>query len=258
MKPGAHIALMMPVFRRPRLTRVVANYYRPQCTMDLLAITSFDDDVPYWPYVDYPNEPLGAKLNAGLNMLRKKDAVLLVGSDDLLTSAYLTHVQDRIAAGYDVVRLQACYYLDLTRERPVLFKSPRALPGAGVALSRRVLDAYGWKMWNDSLNSSLDGSMFRRLAQWAIHHPDKPPLKTCKVRHADADMLCLDVKTHEGNLWRIEGEPGNRALTFVQPTTGRRIVHRSVEWFEPSAFLNRHFPGAKDQLLQLRPQMAST
>lgn len=230
-----NIAFLMPVWQRPRLTKLVTDYYVDRIPRGLIINSpgsniSQDALSKQWDLLMVANNPLGRKLNTGLELLQSRDidAVMILGSDDLVTHNYINLCQRKMLAGYDLVRLQACYYLS---EGQVYF-SPHALPGAGVCLSRGLLDRLEWRLW-DEVNHHLDASMFRRITREA----SRESVRGYKVRKSASSALVLDIKTHTG-LWKLEPP------YLIHKETGVPIKQTRIKQ-APSAkaFINKHFPG---------------
>ena len=183
--------------------------------------------------VQAPNDPLSDKWNVGMAALEafNVDAVMVVGSDDFASAAYVEAVVQLVEQGGDLVRAQECLFLDLPTGRACASR-PRRL-GGGRTLSRRMLDALRWRPWPSGLNVRLDGGMDRRLAKAGLtNHRDKvvrytgdPQLLAVKSDHPDGTSA---------NLWSYDAV----ARWEVEPLTPDAL----------RATLADHFPTALDLL----------
>lgn len=124
-------------------------------------------------FVHHLNYPLGKKWNAGFMKAReyKPDACLFVGSSDWISDNWIEHCQPYMR-DYDMTgkpdfnlldygkTLRLCHWAGYTDPRrkgePI---------GIGRLISKRILDKLGWKPMQDSLDSSLDYSMWKRILE---------------------------------------------------------------------------------------------
>jgi len=177
--------VLTTLWRRPALTAVTLRHYAglradlaEHIDLRLLAVGSEGEvsrapaERHGWQYVEHANRPLGAKHNALLDVVRdsgEADAVLIIGSDDFLAADYVLRCASDIASGAAVVGLADLAFLDAARGRAVRWPGyvgtlREGEPvGAGRCISRRALEAVNWRLWDDHLDSGLDGSMWARL-----------------------------------------------------------------------------------------------
>lgn len=88
------IVCLMPTRKRKELTIATIRQLQKQTIpIEIILIGSWDDDrevseIVGVPYFEHPNQPLGAKLQFGVDVIRKlsPDYLLLCGSDDWLSS----------------------------------------------------------------------------------------------------------------------------------------------------------------------------
>ncbi|OSX71253.1 hypothetical protein BU14_0572s0002 [Porphyra umbilicalis] len=128
-------------------------------------------------YSEHPNTPLGAKHNAGLAAGRgahpATDAVVVVGSDDLLPAAYFPAIAARLRGGRShVVGLADLGVVDVGAWTAAYSRGYRgganpvaSTVGLGRAYSAAVLDglAHRGGLWEPPLRRGLDQSAARRL-----------------------------------------------------------------------------------------------
>ena len=213
------LGVLTCLWQRPALTDVVLRWYQhlksdlsEQLDLELLAVGSegaasraLAEDNGF-AYVEHPNAPLGAKWNAGLAALRERqpDAVVIVGSDDLVSGNLFILYADRIARGCQYLGLTDMYFLDLASRRLCFW--PGYPPGGrhgetlglGRCLHADLLDVHDWRLWEDGLRMGLDGSMTRRLAPQLRAEPQR--WNAVAFRCLDHGIGALDIKSGL-NLW---------------------------------------------------------
>lgn len=123
-------------------------------------------------YIEHPNQPLGQKFNAALQLAKDfdPDFVFLTGSDDLISprtfQIYLDIIGKyrRIASigtkdfyFYHLPTGKASYWGGYINHR----KGNTC--GAGTMLSREFVELWNWKIWKDDLERGLDGSVHKKL-----------------------------------------------------------------------------------------------
>ncbi len=130
-------------------------------------------------YIEHANHPLGAKWNAVLAAAREHDpdAVMVLGSDNMVNDALLRTWADEIRDGIDYIGL-----LDNHMYRPssdtLLYWAGYPDTAANICrvgepigsarcFSRALLDRVGWALWDGSLSSSLDYSATCRIGALA-------------------------------------------------------------------------------------------
>lgn len=183
-------------------------------------------------YIEQPNDPLGAKRNAGLRTLadRDLDAVAFIDSDDFVSERLFTTYAVALRAGYAVLGLLDMHILDLESLRACYWpgygpKGGRKGETLGMArcVNRDLLDRLDWNLWENSLNRRLDGSMVEHLAAHLLDDPDQFPIGT--ISTLEHGITAIDVKTHT-NLW-----------SFDQMVSGVESVHQIA----PMELLKDHF-----------------
>ena len=144
-------------------------------------------------YIEYPNEPLGAKFNTGMKVLRGMDYVMILGSDDIISDSYMELFLEGMNLGYDLIgTLDAYYYLPQKNELGYWkgYEVKQRLGetiGMGRTLSKRILDRVKWQPWGADLNRGLDGSMMSKIRKL------KP--RQLKIKMTDSDIFGVDIKT---------------------------------------------------------------
>ena len=157
-------------------------------------------------YLEHPNQPLGAKWNAGLAALEARDveAVVVVGSDDLVQPELLRLYAEHLRRGARFVGLLDAYFLDLPAWQLFYWEGYSwarlgESGGLGRCIARPWLEAVGWRLWDGELERGLDRSMEARLTPLMRAAP-----RTVELLHArDHGMVPLDIKTST-NLWSMQ------------------------------------------------------
>ena len=159
-------------------------------------------------YVEEPNQPLGAKWNAALQVLRQEpvEGVCIVGSDDLLNAAYFRMVADALSKGEKLFGIDSFYVLDRASGRMLQwlgYPPPRdeEAIGLGRFIHREYIDALNWELWAESLNGSLDYSMCKKIMTLAtlVNKDARFSFK----RIADYEIMPVDIKCEE-QIWPYE------------------------------------------------------
>ena len=232
------IGILTTLWKRHALARIVLEHYAhldlPGVRFVLLAVGSEGDvsrslaEESGWEYIEHPNDPLSDKWNAGIATLRGRvDAVLIVGSDDIMTIRAIEMVLEQIRSGSEAVGLKDLHYYD-TRTGDAYY-GVRHMPGAGMMVTADALDRVGWQPWESGLNRYLDRSFTNRLQTKAYPCRFKY-IENCRDKSADM----VDIKTSQ-NIWQV---------VQIAAKTGR--VH-SVS----AASFDHTFPDLRDKLKQI-------
>lgn len=107
-----------------------------------------------------PNIPLGRKWQCGVNIAKKMnpDALMIVGSDDIIAPAYIKDCLIKIDQGFDFIgmthwymddgnKLYHCEYTNQNVNFPI---------GSGKVYSKNALNKINWKLFNTSADRRLD------------------------------------------------------------------------------------------------------
>lgn len=224
------IGILTAIWKRHALTRCVLRHYArlkvPGVEFVLAAVGSekkksrelaHDAD---WCYVEAPNHKLGGKWNAGMRSLRSTnvDAVVIVGSDDVLNAEYFDAMAAHVAAGTDLFTLRGLWFLDAPTNR--LSYNYLWFTGAGAMVSRAVLDKVAWRPWEAERTRYLDTSLLNAVMPHARRRGFVSDLRETPAR-------LLDVKT-DRNMWSYDAS--------IQRCASSHPVD------DPAAWLDRYFP----------------
>ncbi len=222
-EPSARLrlAVLTCLWRRPALTDIVLGWYatlqglvRDEMDLALYAVGSEGEasrtlaERHGFHYVEWENRPLGEKWNAGLGAMRDADidAVVIVGSDDLIDERLMRWYAQEMRAGNRLLGLLDLYFFHAASGDAVRWKGYSEhrrgeTAGLGRCIHRAYLEALDWKLWEDRLEKGLDGSMYRRLATLLSTLPDEPP--AVSLWCGDSGMVAADVKTGT-NIWSFD------------------------------------------------------
>jgi hypothetical protein len=156
-------------WRRPNLTKIISEYYAKQFPdITLIAVRSPADqqtDVDGWNYEYFPNSPLSQKFNAGFNLAKRynPDAVILIGSDDLISPELVKFYQENYSADADyILGLKDIYFYEIQSQQTLYFKGLIGMYenwslGCGRIFSRKVLEQCNWRPYYDlQIDRGLD------------------------------------------------------------------------------------------------------
>lgn len=215
------IALLTCMWQRPELTRLVFNNYasiqnRLRGILDLHLIAVGSEGTASrdlaeergFTYVEYANSPLGAKWNGGMDAVRASgaDAMIVVGSDDLLNTELFAVYARLLADGYVFAGLCDTYFWDLSTRHLALWRGysggRKGEPmGLGRLIHRDLLDKMDWQPWDGTLEKALDFSMMLKLEPFLCD----PGLsgRMAVLSCLEGDFAPVDVKGGE-NMWGFE------------------------------------------------------
>ena len=210
---------------REALSRAVLQYYAnielPGIQLRFV-VGGENFGVKAWDTVNVMNHPLGAKWNATLVAAAyrtKPDAVMIVGSDDLVRPEYIAHAAELVAYGVDLVSPRGLYVVDIDSGKVI--EADQWKPGAGRVISKVLGDQYEWKFWQDDTMHRLDGAFDRTL--WNGHYAWKEEIVD------GAKYKLVDIKTADGpNVW------GFRETEAI--VRNRTVNARASDW------LRQHYP----------------
>ena len=180
------IALLTTIWKRHELAACVLDHGREMqawcetadhdLTIVLVAVGSEGEEsralaeAHGWDYVEAPNDPLGAKLNAGFARCRELgvDAVVAHGSDDFADPALIVEWARYLEDGASICGLIDMFKIHgrtLVALRWPGYRGARKGEAIGPwrAVSSRILDAIHWAPYDPNLSKNLDSSMTKRL-----------------------------------------------------------------------------------------------
>jgi len=146
-------------------------------------------------YMEVPNQPLAEKMNATVEGAKQLEAdyVLCVGSDDIITQELLDIYVEQMKAGVDFVGVLDWYFFDTVSKRFAYWGGYREqwrkghTCGAGRLLSKRLLEQWGWAIWENRHSTILDTSMQQKL--------EKTKHKSYIFSLKEKGVLAFDIKS---------------------------------------------------------------
>ena len=192
--------ILVPVWRRYetlKLFNTCIERLKEDYDIEVVAVGSEPGDKQIcealnYNYVQAPNNPLGGKLNYGLKACKRleSDAVLMLGSDDILSSNVMLYYIQQLKKGFDFVGFLDCYFMNLETKDMIYWKGYRGQRagepiGAWRCLSRNLLNRLNWEAW-DNQHHSVDYTMWNKLKGVKKH------VTRCKDK-----FLLVDLKTSE-------------------------------------------------------------
>lgn len=235
------IGLLTAIWGRPRLTELVLRYYEGMPIDIRTAIYSDEDPIEFrcndkdFQFCEYDNSPLSNKWNAGINNFQWEDdlsAVIIVGSDDLITPEYIESCKYLLSQGAEYIYMDGAYFYDAQSGRMIWGYAERL--GLGRCISRSLLDRMNWRLWPEGLERGLDGAMWDLVQQ--ADEPRIVQLKDCRRE----GMAGMDIKTGD-NLWSFDHIREN-------------LIHHDVD---AAKVLNKYFPGVADELLNWNKELTT-
>lgn len=172
------IVCLICVYERHLMTQINIDLIMQQkLPVQLLLVVSNRKDEKFaqtnkkkYKDVDYimsPNQPLGLKFQNGIEACRKydPDAVIVNGSDDLLTLNWVETAYHWIKEGYHVVGKDSLWIYNVPtnevyKSTYIQDVSPHTKGyrffGAGRMISKWLLDVLNWKVYPRKIRSGLD------------------------------------------------------------------------------------------------------
>ncbi len=227
MKLRAGIAI--PIWQRPELTRLTVAwnkkvFEKAGCEVVCVLTGSEGDESRQVAidteseYIEVPNVPLGAKVNAGVWALRDyaPDFVVSIGSDNLLSRKYAELVLEKLDDNYNVVSNKSCYFHDAGGDYVYWAKG---VTGVGAVVDYAHLKKLHWKLFDSECLQGLDAG-FKQIAwhtakNWFV-------LRSCE------DAPIIDIKTGVG----IHDMRDVRKIRpLVKKTPARAFFHKHFRGF---------------------------
>ena len=158
-----NIVCVMPIFGRPAITLETIGLLRDVQTLILVGSGDCDEAVAKHVgaiYLEQPNQPLGNKVQAGVDYAREfsPDALLLTGSDSWLSANWCKTMYGHIERGVHFVGTAHLFVCNLDQMDLTLcsYRARRDSIGAGRMFSTHCLDAIDWKLFPHNVCRGLD------------------------------------------------------------------------------------------------------
>lgn len=150
---------------------------------------------PNFHYVEVPNQPLGAKMNAALVLAKSlnPDYCLMVGSDDLIGINLMRKYLSIMDTGKDYACLMDCYFFDM-KTRQGLYWGGYTKPhnkghsaGIGRLISSGLLDKIQWNCFPPGFDRILDTGFERALS--------RVQYSKVEINLKEENLFALDIKS---------------------------------------------------------------
>lgn len=141
---------------------------------DFIKLNEFSNSLNekrFFKYIEIPNEPLAAKVNATTYACRNLGVhyVLCMGSDDIMSPELLNEFAISMRKGIDFIGVTDGYFYDTVSKQALYWGGYREAYrkghtlGAFRALSARLLSQWDWMPWENKDSHVLDKSMQDKL-----------------------------------------------------------------------------------------------
>ena len=181
------------VWKRPKLTKIILSYYsklkkeiKSTVNLELVAVGSEGNkskeicEGAGFHYFEHENQPMSNKWQYGLKMTKKydPDAVIIMGSDDIITKEIINFYVEKINSGHLLVGMKDFYIYESYLKKLAHWRGYGKLNdahrmdetiGLGRCLARPLLDKIEFDVWGGlELRRNLDGAMTNRLKEFGI------------------------------------------------------------------------------------------
>lgn len=181
----------------------------PGFDIQVLCIVSEPDMIPLCErygnkWVEAENSPLGRKKNQGLKAAEKLDFdfMMELGSDDLVLNELLDDYQQLIST-HDFFGVSDIAFLDIETLEARRYTNKHAMYGAARMIKRKVIEAAGFKLWDDKHERVLDGTSVRRvskIAKYRMMYPrSRPQVMDIKSNQNIWQYNCMIGKEYDAN-----------------------------------------------------------
>lgn len=128
----------------------------------------------------HPNQPLGAKWQAGVEEARQfnPNFLMIMGSDDIMSAHFLTNAlqlmrRNDVDPGFDLIAPSSWHLYDCDSNSSYIgslweltYQNHQPVPlGAGRIYSSVILDRFDWHLFHPSLKSRLDSLGFQQVIE---------------------------------------------------------------------------------------------
>ena len=170
-----NIILCTCIYKRPELTKFCLGYWIKQNFSKIIITYSLDSDynnlLDYHDnekviFIKYSNFPISKKWNRCILEVKKypHNAVMIIGSDDIVLSSYLKKCKQYIKNDYDYISNTKWYNIITNSNllfslRYILRKKYDGI-GSGRVINKKILEKYNYSIYNFNRNRGLDGTSF--------------------------------------------------------------------------------------------------
>ena len=140
-------------------------------------------------HIDQKNNPVNEKFNTACKYAETLgvDYVMVLGSDDLVTTDTMRKYLEAMEDGVDVIGVNSVYFYATQGDHrgTLLFLQRKAILGVGRMVSRYVMDKVEWRPWNVRKDWALDAMMWKNISPHIREMVvfDDGMIVDCKSRH---------------------------------------------------------------------------
>ena len=234
-----NLVMLTCVWKRPKLTKIILSYYsklkkeiKSTVNLELVAVGSEGNkskeicEGAGFHYFEHENQPMSNKWQYGLKMTKKydPDAVIIMGSDDIITKEIINFYVEKINSGHLLVGMKDFYIYESYLKKLAHWRGYGKLNdahrmdetiGLGRCLARPLLDKIKFDVWGGlELRRNLDGAMTNRLKEVGIFPVSE---KNCPVVGYDGKILRVGhvgYKLNEMNGFAIDIKSKTNVTSF--------------------------------------------
>lgn len=158
------IAIVTCLWGRREVSTIVLDWYK-RYDATLIAMCTQDEDMDLarhsgWIAKWHINVPLSDKFNAGFMEARNHDpdAVMVVGSDNLINDSAMDALIEEFGKGHDYVSLGGTYFYSPELDECRFVRSPSGC-GAGRLLSKELLNKHNWQPYASGGEKYIESKM---------------------------------------------------------------------------------------------------
>lgn len=116
-------------------------------------------------YIEAPNDPLGAKFNAGLEYVKryKWTHLMQLGSDDILSNRLWGRYYAPFMHGVKLFGVCGLWVYHKNTGKVKSFQDSNQIFGAGRVISRQVIEKLNYRLWDDEVQRGLDNNSYKKM-----------------------------------------------------------------------------------------------
>jgi len=230
---GNGIVCVMPIYKRPSITKLVVNYLKRQTVpfFKIILVGSDEQDKKTAEecgveYLHYSNESLSKKYQAGVFLAKEYNpsAVLVTDSDDFLALDYNALCVEK-AKGYDVLGVRMIWVMEGKTKGifRVTYRRRGDFFGPGKYFTKEYLDRMNWKIYDTTQPRNCDGGLWEILKQ-----------TNARTREVGGKVLSPKGSWEMLDSWK-----------HIKATRNLKFTRESPKW------IDKYFPGMKDEIYKV-------
>jgi len=161
--------------------------YIPAVVVSDEADKSICNEYKVW-HITQQNNPATEKFNRAFKYMQSQnvDAVMTLGSDDIISCGFYTKTLEELDNGADYVGTGVFYFYcgqGLDRGKMVKLDTPQ-IKGIGRTVTKDILNQCDWRLWNVEKNWGMDAIATKNIVKYA-------------KKKAIVEDIIVDVKTRQ-------------------------------------------------------------